>query len=175
MAVSFVQKGADIQELIDIMDAKGMPKEKRPLIIPKIEKPAALKNIDEILALSDGLMVARGDLGTRFARDSPEIRPRLADSGARRPRHRRPPRPRRADRADGFLSVKWCAGDMGRHGETWEMCSSLGIELWGDMGRYGEIWGDVLEIWGDCIAPTRWGRRRQGGEGGSVQSLQSAV
>ncbi len=36
------------------MDAEGIPKEKRPLIIPKIEKPAALKNIDEILALSDG-------------------------------------------------------------------------------------------------------------------------
>jgi len=66
MAVSFVQKGGDIQELIDIMDAKGMPKEQRPLIIPKIEKPAALKNIDEILALSDGLMVARGDLGVEL-------------------------------------------------------------------------------------------------------------
>jgi len=66
MAVSFVQKGADIQELIDIMDAKGMPASERPLIIPKIEKPAALSNIDEILALSDGLMVARGDMGVEL-------------------------------------------------------------------------------------------------------------
>ena len=40
------------------MDAKGMPASERPLIIPKIEKPAALSNIDEILALSDGLMVS---------------------------------------------------------------------------------------------------------------------
>mmetsp|Transcript_19691 Transcript_19691/g.63440 ORF Transcript_19691/g.63440 Transcript_19691/m.63440 type:complete len:169 (-) Transcript_19691:388-894(-) len=66
MGRSDMQKGGDIQELIDIMDAKGMPKEQRPLIIPKIEKPAALKNIDEILALSDGLMVARGDLGVEL-------------------------------------------------------------------------------------------------------------
>eukprot|EP00316_Scyphosphaera_apsteinii_P008543 CAMPEP_0119310898 /NCGR_PEP_ID=MMETSP1333-20130426/20736_1 /TAXON_ID=418940 /ORGANISM="Scyphosphaera apsteinii, Strain RCC1455" /LENGTH=450 /DNA_ID=CAMNT_0007315161 /DNA_START=272 /DNA_END=1624 /DNA_ORIENTATION=+ len=66
IAVSFVQKGADIQELIDIMDAQGMPAEDRPLIIPKIEKPAALKNIDEILAVSDGLMVARGDMGVEL-------------------------------------------------------------------------------------------------------------
>ena len=35
----------------------GTPLAERPLIIPKIEKPAALRNIDEILALSDGLMV----------------------------------------------------------------------------------------------------------------------
>jgi pyruvate kinase len=66
MAVSFVQKGADIQELIDIMDAKGIAAGDRPLIIPKIEKPAALKNIDEILAVSDGLMVARGDMGVEL-------------------------------------------------------------------------------------------------------------
>ena len=39
---------------------------KRPDIIPKIEKPAALKNIDEILALSGGLMVARCDLGVEL-------------------------------------------------------------------------------------------------------------
>ena len=45
------------------MDDEGIPQEKRPAIIPKIEKPAALRNIDEILAISDGMMVARGDLG----------------------------------------------------------------------------------------------------------------
>ena len=44
----------------------GTPLESRPLIIPKIEKPAALANIDEILELSDGLMVARGDLGVEL-------------------------------------------------------------------------------------------------------------
>ena len=66
IALSFAQKKEDIQELIDLMDAEGVPKDKRPDIIPKIEKPAALKNIDEILALSGGLMVARGDLGVEL-------------------------------------------------------------------------------------------------------------
>jgi len=66
IALSFAQKGADIQELIDVMDRMGIAPENRPLIIPKIEKPAALRNIDEILALSDGLMVARGDMGVEL-------------------------------------------------------------------------------------------------------------
>lgn len=66
IALSFAQKGSDIQELIDVMDRVGLPQDRRPLIIPKIEKPAALRNIDEILALSDGLMVARGDMGVEL-------------------------------------------------------------------------------------------------------------
>eukprot|EP00967_Tisochrysis_lutea_P095225 scaffold138729_cov29-Tisochrysis_lutea.AAC.3 len=66
IALSFVQRQEDIKELIDLMDDEGIPAGSRPLIIPKIEKPAALKNIDEILALSDGLMVARGDLGVEL-------------------------------------------------------------------------------------------------------------
>ncbi len=48
------------------MDAQGVPYDQRPDIIPKIEKPAALKNIDEILELSGGMMVARGDLGVEL-------------------------------------------------------------------------------------------------------------
>lgn len=66
IAVSFAQKGADLQELIDIMDRLNVPPEKRPSICPKIEKPAALNNIDEIMAKSGSLMVARGDLGVEL-------------------------------------------------------------------------------------------------------------
>jgi len=66
IALSFAQKAEDIQELIDLMDGEGVAPGDRPDIIPKIEKPAALKNIDEILALSGGMMVARGDLGVEL-------------------------------------------------------------------------------------------------------------
>ena len=57
ICVSFAQKAADLQELIDIMDRLNVPPERRPNICPKIEKPQALDNIDEIMALSGSLMV----------------------------------------------------------------------------------------------------------------------
>ncbi|CAJ1402074.1 unnamed protein product [Effrenium voratum] len=66
ICVSFVQKGQDLQELIDIMDRLKIPAERRPKICPKIEKPQALTNIDGIIAKSQALMVARGDLGVEL-------------------------------------------------------------------------------------------------------------
>merc|ERR1719188_1568835 len=66
ICVSFAQKGQDLQELIDIMDRLQIPADKRPGIVPKIEKPQALTNIDGIIAKSEGLMVARGDLGVEL-------------------------------------------------------------------------------------------------------------
>ena len=66
MAVSFVQKGADLQELIDIMDRLEVPPERRPSICPKIEKPQALTHLDDIMSKSGSLMVARGDLGVEL-------------------------------------------------------------------------------------------------------------
>merc|ERR1719230_1531219 len=66
ICVSFAQKAQDLQELIDVMDRLKVPKEKRPKICPKIEKPQALTNIDGIIAKSEALMVARGDLGVEL-------------------------------------------------------------------------------------------------------------
>eukprot|EP00434_Breviolum_minutum_P041700 symbB.v1.2.037099.t1/scaffold5387.1/size27681/1 len=66
ICVSFVQKGQDLQELIDIMDRLKIPQERRPKICPKIEKPQALTNIEGIIAKSQALMVARGDLGVEL-------------------------------------------------------------------------------------------------------------
>ena len=59
LALSFVQRPADVDEARVL--AKG-----RAAILSKIEKPAAVKNFDDILAVSDGIMVARGDLGVEL-------------------------------------------------------------------------------------------------------------
>ncbi len=57
-ALSFVRTGADIELLRSILtDKKSKAK-----IIAKIETPQALRNIDDIIRLADGIMVARGDL-----------------------------------------------------------------------------------------------------------------
>lgn len=56
IALSFVQRPNDIIELKNMVDD-------RIGIIAKIEKPQALDHLDEIVCLSQGIMVARGDLG----------------------------------------------------------------------------------------------------------------
>lgn len=62
VALSFVRRAQDMVDLRDLMAAMGaeIP------IIAKIEKPEAIANFDEILAVSDGVMVARGDLGVEM-------------------------------------------------------------------------------------------------------------
>ena len=64
IALSFVRNGSDLNELKKIIEAKS--NHKIP-IISKIEKPEALENIDEIISNSDGIMVARGDLGVEVS------------------------------------------------------------------------------------------------------------
>jgi pyruvate kinase len=59
LALSFVRRASDIAELRQVI-----PKEL--LVIAKIEKDVALENIESILRASDGVMVARGDLGVEL-------------------------------------------------------------------------------------------------------------
>lgn len=62
VALSFVRSAVDIRELKEIIEKKG----KHTKVIAKIEKPEAIQDIDEIIAESGGLMVARGDLGVEI-------------------------------------------------------------------------------------------------------------
>jgi pyruvate kinase len=62
VALSFVREAADILELRNKITQKG----KSTHIIAKIEKPQAVENIDAIIAATDGVMVARGDLGVEY-------------------------------------------------------------------------------------------------------------
>ncbi|MBL7909722.1 MAG: pyruvate kinase [Bacteroidia bacterium] len=62
IGLSFVRSVTDIVELKDIIKQKG----KRARVIAKIEKPEAIKEIDNIIDVTDGIMVARGDLGVEL-------------------------------------------------------------------------------------------------------------
>ncbi len=74
VALSFVRDPSDVLELRELMTAAG----RRVPIIVKIEKHEAIERIEEILALSDGVMVARGDLGVEMAaEDVPVLQKRL--------------------------------------------------------------------------------------------------
>jgi pyruvate kinase len=65
IALSFVRKGEDIKHLREVIIRDGKKGIKIP-IIAKIEKPEAVENIDAIIAESDCIMVARGDLGVEL-------------------------------------------------------------------------------------------------------------
>ncbi|MEO8470752.1 MAG: pyruvate kinase [Chryseolinea sp.] len=62
IALSFVRKAEDIISMRSIIDSK----QSAAKIVAKIEKPEALSNIDEIIAATDAVMVARGDLGVEI-------------------------------------------------------------------------------------------------------------
>jgi pyruvate kinase len=63
VALSFVRTAADVNMVRQIVTGLGYD---TPLI-SKLEKPQAIDNIEEILEASDGIMVARGDLGVEMA------------------------------------------------------------------------------------------------------------
>lgn len=71
IAASFVRNANDLKLIQDILDAKGNTNIK---IISKIESQEGVENIDAIIEGSDGIMVARGDLGVEVpAEDVPVI------------------------------------------------------------------------------------------------------
>lgn len=114
LALSFVRRAEDIRDLEQLMTAAGA----RAAVIAKIETPQALGNITGIMELSDGIMVARGDLGVELPPQAvPLVQSQLIDLARE---HSKPviiatqmlesmvtnPRPTRAEVSDVALAVR---------------------------------------------------------------------
>ncbi len=69
IAASFIRRKSDIVDLRELLREHGGTEIN---VISKLEKPQAIDNLDEILEVSDGVMVARGDLGVELP---PEVVP----------------------------------------------------------------------------------------------------
>jgi pyruvate kinase len=77
VALSFVQHAADMADLRRLVNG-------RAAILAKIEKPAGLRNLEAILDVSDGVMVARGDLGVEMAPEEVPVAQKTIVRAARR-------------------------------------------------------------------------------------------
>ncbi|SDT88352.1 pyruvate kinase [Verrucomicrobium sp. GAS474] len=81
ISLSFVRSAEDLRLLKAILKEHGATQS----IIAKIEKPQAIENLEEILDESDGIMVARGDLGVEISPEKvPMLQKRIIESCNRR-------------------------------------------------------------------------------------------
>lgn len=76
VALSFVQRREDLEEARALMKGRGR-------LVAKVEKPAAIENLDDIIATADAIMVARGDLGVEFPPEEVPILQRRVVRAAR--------------------------------------------------------------------------------------------
>ncbi len=129
VALSFVRSPKDVSDLRRVLDRKGAAG-KRIKIIVKIEKQEAVDRFDDIVALADAVMIARGDLGIETAATSvPVVQKQLiaASRAAGRPvivatqmldSMIRNPRPTRAEVSDVANAVIDHADAVMLSGET---------------------------------------------------------
>jgi pyruvate kinase len=74
IALSFVQRPEDVAEARELIGEKAS-------LMAKIEKPAAIDKLNDIIALADGVMVARGDLGVELPpQDVPPLQNKIVAS-----------------------------------------------------------------------------------------------
>ncbi len=126
VAISFVQTADDIARAKQVMTEAG----RSALIIAKIERPAAVENLDAILHAAHGVMVARGDLGLEMPLEQvPRVQKRIIRSARALGRPvivatqvlesmRERPRPTRAEASDAANAVDQGADAIMLTGET---------------------------------------------------------
>lgn len=117
VALSFVRTPADLQRVREFVAVHLAPGKPRPLLVAKIETLAAVQDIDAILQASDGIMVARGDLGVQLGfEEVPAVQKQLVVAARR---HAKPciiatqmlesmitlPVPTRAEATDVFNAI----------------------------------------------------------------------
>jgi len=84
IAASFIRRRSDIETLREILKSHGG---EEIAVIAKLEKAQAIENLDEILEVSDGVMVARGDLGVELPPERvPIVQKRILDWASHRGR-----------------------------------------------------------------------------------------
>jgi pyruvate kinase len=82
IAMSFVRRPEDLHTIREICNAWGAPTP----VIAKVETPDAVENLEAVVAASDGVMVARGDLGVEFPPERVPVIQRQILAAARRVR-----------------------------------------------------------------------------------------
>lgn len=126
IALSFVRDPKDIEDVHGVMDEVGV----RLPVIAKIEKPQAVRNLEDIVRAFDGIMVARGDLGVEVPLEQVPLVQKRAINIARK--HAKPvivatqvldsmienPRPTRAEASDCANAIIDGADAVMLSGET---------------------------------------------------------
>ena len=81
IAASFIRRRKDIEDLRALLASHGGSD---VLVIAKLEKPQAIDNLEEILEVSDGVMVARGDLGVELPPEAvPTVQKQIISEASR--------------------------------------------------------------------------------------------
>jgi pyruvate kinase len=169
VALSFVRTAQDITQVRQFVREQA-PKRRRIPLIAKLEHPESLANLDEILKVADGVMVARGDMGIELSPEAvPVAQKRIIQSANRRARlvitatqmldsmiHN--PRPTRAEASDVanaifdgsdavMLSGETAAGDHPL--QAVEMMNAIILQAEKHLMDWGR-WSGLLEPEDDC-------------------------
>ncbi|AQQ52814.1 pyruvate kinase [Planococcus lenghuensis] len=152
IAASFVRRASDVMEIRSLLEKNDAG---HIQIIPKIENREGVDNIDEILLVSDGLMVARGDLGVEIpAEEVPLVQKNLIDKCNRAGKPvitatqmldsmQRNPRPTRAEASDVANAIFDGSDAIMLSGET--AAGQYPVEAVQTMHRIAETTEDALD------------------------------